>query len=232
MILTLLICCLVLTALNYSSTRRIERRVDLILRPAQKYREVVSALLVIGLCCSSAIAAEPLTEPPRQMMQLEPATRAWFVNPDGSCVQCSIGMAGVHGNNLNAATLLWDTEFGPAIRGGSNPLRVENYCNKRGIVAWSVTGATVDDTIPWMEWAAKTGRFAAIGCGRQHFQTLYGYDPRSSEWYVCNNNSTHRVDRYTDQQFRALHAESGPWCVILEKSSSVPPRIVTWWKGN
>jgi hypothetical protein len=189
-------------------------------------------LLLFGLLWlfgSSAIAQDRPTVP--TSMQLQPETRAWFKNPDGSCVQCSIGMAGVHCNDLNAASLLWDTAYGPAIRGGSWPSRVEAYCDKRGIKAWSVTGNTVEDTMPWIVWAAKTGRFAAIGAGTSHFQTLYGYEPGADRpWMVCNNNSTQRIDRYTDREFRQLHAASGPWVVILEKPSSDPPSFVQWWK--
>lgn len=164
-------------------------------------------------------------------MQLSAETRSWYRNPDGSCVQCSIGMAGVHGNDLNAASLLWDTEYGPAVRGGSWPSRVEAYCDRRGIKAWSVTANTVDETLPWMVWAARTGRFAAIGAGQAHFQTLYGYDPLSERpWMVCNNNSTHRIDRYGEAEFKRLHAASGPWVVILERASSDPPSLVKWWR--
>jgi hypothetical protein len=163
-------------------------------------------------------------------MHLSADTRSFFRNPDGSCVQCSIGMAGVHCNDINAASLLWDTDYGPAVRGGSWPSRVEQYCDKRGITAWSVTGATVDDTIPWMVWACRTGRFAAIGAGTAHFQTLYGYDPSTDKpWLVCNNNSPQRIDRYGDREFRQLHAASGPWVVILQKPSSDPPQFTKWW---
>lgn len=187
-----------------------------------------AAFIAAMLLCMSATMAQ--TAPADLTMHLSPATRAWYRNPDGSCVQCSLGMAGVHCNDLNAATLLWDTEFGPAERGGSWPSRVAEYCDRRGIVAFNVTGLTVDDTIPWMTWAAKTGRFAAIGCGTAHFQTLYGYDPEKREWLVCNNNSTDRIDRYSDQQFRELHRASGPWCVILQRPTSTPPQMIKWWK--
>lgn len=163
-------------------------------------------------------------------MRLSPETRAWYRNPDGSCVQCSIGMAGVHCNDPNAASLLWDSPYGAAERGGSWPSRVEAYCDRRAIKAWSVTGASVDETLPWCAWAARTGRFAAIGAGQAHFQTLYGYDPAAKQWLVCNNNSTGRIDRYDEQSFRRLHAASGPWVVVLERPSSDPPRPVAWWK--
>lgn len=167
----------------------------------------------------------------RTSMQLSPETRAWFKNPDGSCVQCSIGMVGVHTNDINAASLLWDTDYGPAVRGGSWPSRVESYCDRRGIKAWSVTASSVDETIPWMVWACRTGRFAAIGAGSAHYQTLYGYEPDHKQpWLVCNNNSTQRIDRYGDPEFRRLHAASGPWVVILERASSDPPELRKWWK--
>ena len=73
-------------------------------------------------------------------------------------------------------------------------------------------------------------RFAAIGAGRVHFQTLYGWDPSSNTWYVCNNNSTGRVDRYTWSEFRSLHLSSGRWVVILDAprppQSPVRPLVV------
>ena len=191
-----------------------------------------SAVLLIGFVLAMASTATAGDRPDvPTSMQLSEATRNWFRNPDGSCVQCSISMAGVHCNNLNAATLLWDSPYGPAVRGGSWPSRVEQYCDQRGIRAWSVTGNTVDDTLPWMTWAAKTGRFAAMGAGRSHFQTLYGYEPGSDRpWLVCNNNSPSRIDRYGDQEFRALHAASGPWVVVLTQPSSDPPTLVKWWR--
>lgn len=187
---------------------------------------IVAASLLFAL--GGFVSAQEV--PGAASMALQPPTRAWFRNPDGSCVQCSIGIAGVHCNDINAASLLWDTPYGPAVRGGSWPSRVEAYCDKRGIRAWSVSGNSVEDTLPWLHWAAKTGRFAAIGAGTAHFQTLYGYSQERQRWYVCNNNSTHKIDEYTDAQFRQLHAASGPWVVILEKPSSLPPQLVKWWK--
>ncbi len=224
---------LVLCANNYFRLKHIERVVNN-LDHAQRGLAVLFAL---WLGHPGQVSAQDQMQNLGQgwpshvrMMSLSPQTRSWYRNPDGSCVQCSIGMAGVHCNDPNAASLLWDTQYGPAERGGSVPSRVEAYCDRRGITAWSVTGATVDDTMPWIQWAAKTGRFAAVGCGSRHFQTVYGYDQKQKLWYVCNNNSTDRIDRYTDQQFRQLHRDCGPWCVILEKSSSPPPQMVRWWK--
>ena len=189
---------------------------------------IVALLLLLAISANGLAQERP---PVLTSMQLKPETRNQFRNPDGSCVQCSIGMAGVHCNDLNAATLLWDSAYGAAVRGGSWPSRVEKYCDQRGIKAWSITGDTVEETLPWIVWAAKTGRFAAIGAGANHFQTLYGYEPQADRpWMVCDNNSPTRIDRYSDREFRQLHAASGPWVVILEKPASDPPAFTKWWK--
>lgn len=162
------------------------------------------------------------------VMELPAEVTAWYRNPDGSCVQCSIGMVGCH-NNLPAwSTVLWDTDYGRAQRGGSWPGRVAAYARDRGMRIYNVTGSP---TFAWMEWAAKTNRFAAIGAGRSHFQTLYGRSVAEDKWYVCNNNSTSRVDEYTPSGFRSLHLSSGPWVVIPdEPASAVPPVLVEWWR--
>lgn len=169
------------------------------------------------------------SNPDFEAMQLEAEQRKWFFNftNPGSCVQCSIAMCGVHCNVPQASTLLWDTKYGPKVWHGSWPQRVAQYCDERRIEAWNVTGETTWD---WMRWSAKTGRFAAIGAGTSHFQTLYGYDPRSKTWLVCNNQTPGKIDRYNDAAFRRLHLASGQWCVVLKRSSSAPPRIVEWWK--
>ena len=207
-----------------SKRRSIEQRVSSI---EWMIKRLPLVLIAIG---TGTFGASPMNAgEPVQMMHLSPGVRAWYRNPDGSCVQCSLGMAGVHCNNLNAASLLFDSEYGPAERGGSWPGRVAEYCDRRKIIAWNVTGRTVDDTMPGIKWAARTGRFAAVGLGTAHFQTLYGYDPNTNTFFVCNNNSTNQVDRYSEADFRALHAQSGPWVVILEKPSSPPPRFEAWW---
>lgn len=216
------------------------------MREGENVQRIVLAVFLLSCLCIEAQAQteietqaqEPSAQTPEitadtqiltlQSMQLSTNTRGWFRNPDGSCVQCSIGMAGVHCNDIKSATLLWDTEYGRAIRGGSWPGRVANYCDERGIKAWNVTG---DTTIDWCRWAAKTGRFAAIGAFTQHFQTLYGFDPsRDDCWMVCNNNSTSRIDYYTEKEFRSIHYASGPWVVVLQKSSSENPVLVEWWR--
>lgn len=136
-------------------------------------------------------------------------------------------MCGVWQRVPAAAALLWDTQYGRAVRGGSGPSRVENYCDAREIPVYNVTGSTTWD---WMRWAARTRRFAAIGAGRIHFQTLYGWDPSSNTWYVCNNNSTSRVDSYTWESFQRLHLSSGQWVVILDAPPPAPvPVYRQWW---
>lgn len=182
--------------------------------------------IVLSLCMWSDSLANAWADGPQQM-DLPSAVRQWYRNPDGSCVQCSIGMCGAWANVPSAATLLWDTDYGPAVRGGSWPSRVAEYCNARGIAAWNVTG---EKTFEWMKWAAKTNRYAAIGAGTAHFQTLYGYDERSQTWYVCNNNSPWQIDSYSDAEFRRLHLASGQWVVILDTPGVPhPPQYLRWW---
>jgi len=165
-------------------------------------------------------------------MELPAEYRAWFRNPDGSCVQCSNGMVGMHINRPEWTFLLWNTEYGPAERGGSWPGRVADYARQRGMRIFNVTGNSYADTRPWMLWAAQTNRFCAIGAGAAHFQTLYGYVPGDARpWKVCNNNSTHRIDEYTEDEFRRLHLASGPWVVVPdEPTPAPPPRLVAWWQ--
>lgn len=181
--------------------------------------------LVAGV---SFVSAQGIECPdPRLAADLPKEIRTWFRNPDGSCVQCSIGMCGVDQNVPAAATLLWDTEYGPRERGGSGPSRVSAYCNRRDIRAFNITGTSTWD---WMKWAAQTGRGAAIGAGSAHFQTLMGYDPSSSTWYVCNNNSPSRIDEYDEAAFRRLHLASGQWVVILDYPPHPErPRYACWW---
>lgn len=189
--------------------------------------------LVVVLAVGSALAetyvpGQAPNQPPASIsMELPPSVTGWYRNPDGSCVQCSTGMVGVHNNLPVWSTLLWDTAYGPAVRGGSSPSRVASYARSRGMRIYNVTGAS---TFAWMDWAAKTGRFCAIGAGRAHFQTLYGRDFGQQRWLVCNNNSTGRVDVYDWDGFRRLHLASGPWIVVPdEPACPPPPRIVQWW---
>lgn len=155
--------------------------------------------------------------------------RRWYRNPDGSCVQCSIGMCGQDQNVPNAACLLWDTEYGSKERGGSWSGRVAEYAKKRGLKIYNITGE--NETFEWMKWACSTGRGCAIGAGSSHFQTLFGHDPKTGKWWVCNNNSTDKIDEYDDAAFRRLHMASGPWIVILDAPPHpANPVYREWWK--
>lgn len=152
-------------------------------------------------------------------MDLPAAQRTWYRNPDGSCVQCSIGMVGLWQDVPPAYTLLWDTEHGPAERGGAGPSRVASYAARRGIKLWQITG---QPTLDWARWAARTGRYAALGLAARHFQTLVGYDPWSDTWYVCDNRTPSKIDMYNTARLRQLHEASGRWIVILDYDP-VPP---------
>lgn len=184
----------------------------------------ISMLIVFFVLSCGAVLAQ-------DQLDLNPKIREWFRNPDGSCVQCSIGMCGVWQNCPAATTLLWDTSYGPKVRGGSYPSRVEAYCDARKIPAYNITG---ESTIEWMKWSAKTGRMSAIYCTHAHFQTLFWFniDPNDpTPWKVCNNNSPEQVDSYTQSEFKRSHLVDGaPWVVIL-KTPSPPayPIYVRWW---
>ena len=174
-----------------------------------------------------AFASGLPAQEPKLEVDLPAEIRQWFLNIDGSCCQCSLGMCGVDQNVPAAATLLWDTEYGPRERGGSGPSRVAEYCQRRGIRVYNVTGR---ETWDWMAWAARTGRGAAIGAGHAHFQTLMGRDAEAGLWYVCDNNSPQRIDVYDESQFRRLHLASGQWIVILDyPPHPARPRYVHWW---
>jgi len=182
--------------------------------------------LALLLSCD-AVAQEQPPESTPYKLELPSGLRAWYRNPDGSCVQCSIGMCGIWQNEARAYTLLWDSQYGPKVRGGSGPGRVEAYADRRQIPIYNVTGS---GTWEWMRWAARTRRFAAIGAGRSHFQTLYGWDPSNEKWSVCNNNSTSKIDAYTWEEFKRLHLSSGQWIVILDLPPPAPvPQYATWW---
>lgn len=79
-------------------------------------------LIVMLLLCGGTVHGQRIECPDSRLaVDLPPEIRTWFRNPDGSCVQCSIGMCGVDQNVPEAATLLWDTEYGSRERGGSGP---------------------------------------------------------------------------------------------------------------
>ncbi len=181
------------------------------------------ALAILLLTTGSLFAQDQVSDFP-------PEVRSWYRNPDGSCVQCSIGMCGIWQNVPEASTLLWDTEYGPKVRGGSNPSRVEAYADKRHIPCWNVTGSNTWD---WMKWACHSGRMVAIGCFSSHFQTLVWFDPDPTDkkpWKVCNNNSPNRIDEYTEGEFRQHHLASGQWVVVLKAPPPpVLPVYVAWW---
>lgn len=157
--------------------------------------------------------------------------RERFRNPDGSCVQCSIALAGLHQNVPSAEFLLQDSPYGPKVRGGSWPERVKQYCDQRGIKAWNIEGR---ETMAWIEWACRNGRYAAVTLSRAHMQTVVGMAADGTEVYVVDNNSPQRVDTYTREQFWRLHTADGAgWCVILDTPVPIPwigPEYKPWLK--
>lgn len=188
------------------------------------------SLIALLLLASPGFAQDQVTDFP-------PEVAAWYVNQDGSCVQCSLGHCGVWQNNPSFANLLWDTQYGPRVRGGSYPSRVEAYANKREVPIYNVTGKP---TYEWMKWAAKTGRMCAIGCYSSHFQTLLYYNPDPADpkpWKVKNNwgvsggNSVKSHNEFTESEFKREHERSGKWIVIIQgPPPPVKPQYVAWWQ--
>lgn len=186
--------------------------------------------LILTLCLFAVAAADvarPTIEAGRKILAASDAllgydappasVRKWYYNPgniyreQGSCVQCGLGMVGCRCNILGLATLLWDSPYGPAIHGGSDPDRVAAYCRDRKIPIYNVTGKP---TVAFAEWACRTNRGAAIGFGTRHFQTLMSHDSERDLWYVCDNNSPQQVDEYSRRDFIAGHEASGRWIVV------------------
>lgn len=189
-------------------------------------RSFLLVLLISGTCFSQELKTDFIPSDQRQR----------FYNTDGSCVQCSIGMVGVWLNEPAAEMLLWNSEYGKAVRGGSGPDRVQQYCDDRGISAYNVTG----DTVPWVMWALKTNRKAAILWGSNHFVTAVGISLDGEHIAICDNNSPRKIQWMTISQFRSRHmawgrrGQSFGWTVILRKPSG-PPREVKyleWWKES
>lgn len=146
--------------------------------------------------------------------------RERFRNPDGSCVQCAIAIAGVHHSLPAAEFLLWDSEYGPAVRGGAWPERVESYCKERKIPIYNVEGS---QSIQWIDWALQTGRYAAVTFGIAHMITAVGISPDGQEYYVVDNNTPTKVDKVSREQFIWQHRRyGGGWCVILDGTIPTP----------
>lgn len=198
------------------------------MRPRGKTRSHLCLALTLVVIFPAVVFAR------KDTMELPEQQRVWYRNPDGSCVQCSNGMVGCWCGIPEFACLLWDTPYGPKVRGGSDPRRVASYARRLNVPIWNVTG---EGTFEWMRWAGKTGRYAAIAAAPVHFQTLYSYDDNNTPnefsddiWEVCNNNSPKKIDRYTDAQFRRLHLSSGRWCVVPDVPGQPPvPQYVQWW---
>jgi len=178
---------------------------------------------------------------PNLAVDLPKALRAKYDNPDGSCVQCSIGMLGNDQNVLKAERLLEDFDWNgdgrissneKKVRGGSGPSRVAAYARARNMKILNITGR---QTFEYMLWALRNGRGVAIGFEPVHYQTLMGKSGDLTKvegtWYVCDNNSTQRIDSFDWPTFRAKHYQSGPWIVILDYPPH-PKRPVykEWWR--
>lgn len=193
-------------------------------------QRIAITLLVLLVASANLMGSEP----PKGIhsMHLSKATlhKGDNVTRPGSCVQCACTHIGYHCGDPAAASLLINSEYGPAVLHGSTPSRIAAVFNQRHIKAYNVTGAQT--TKRMMEFAVRTHRFAAIGFTPAHFETLAGKDFDTGEWLVINNQlqTDMETERYSDAEFMRHHMESGPWCIVLQQPGSDPPELVEWWK--
>lgn len=132
----------------------------------------------------------------------------------GSCVQASLSMCGAHHGIPAAETLLIDSPYGPAELGGSFPRRVKDYCQRRGILIYSIEGT---QTVEWIVWALQRGCFVGITYGRAHMICAVAVAEDGSWFEIVDNNypeEVRRVDRKTFVHEHRVHG--GGWCVILD----------------
>lgn len=151
--------------------------------------------------------------------------RRRFGNPDGSCVQCSIGMAAVHHACKPAEMLLWNSQYGGPVRGGSTSSRVAQYCRARGIPVLNTT----QNTLAIVDAALRSGRMAAIKWGSDHMITALGITA-DGRYAVCDNNSPSTISYYTRAEFARRHRS---WVVVLLGPAPSPwkaPPLVRWWE--
>jgi len=190
-------------------------------------KETLGAIAVVALVLAIMLSVGAVFGQGFDAKDIVPASqRVRFRNPDGSCVQCSIAIAGVHHINANAESLLWNSDYGPAVRGGSGSERVKAYAASRGLDAWVIT----ENTQAWIEWALSTNRYAALSFDYYHFQTAVGMDDDKQTFYVVDNNSPERVQKVPRADFIARHSW-GQWCVILKGPAPPPwiaPALVNW----
>lgn len=185
-------------------------------------------ILLFLLLFSSNILAEDYIH----KMELPSDVRKNYTNyGTGSCVFMSIGITGRWAGNNNAASCPWDSEYGSENVGGATPSRVAKMARDRKLSIYNVTANDYKTMREWFIWSVNTGRYAAIGAGSAHFQTLYGYNKDSGIWYVCNNNSPQKIDEYSEEGFRHLHEASGYWAVFLiGPPSPAIPQYLKWWE--
>lgn len=195
-----------------------------------------SVLGIFILLAASVASAQPLYSTaiysaPSWVNTIPAELRQTYRNYDGSCVQCALGIVGQYHDNPNMAMLLWTSEFGPAERGGSDPGRVHEYCQRRGIPVYNVSGRS---SFPWVEWALKNGRNCGVTWGSNHMITAVGISPDGQQIAVVDNNSPGQVDIYSRQQFIANHTSyRGGWCVIPAGPVPTPwdaPGYHPWWR--
>lgn len=196
----------------------------------------MKAIALLLLIATPALADGPLystaaSAPPWWANTIPADLRQSYRNLDGSCVQCSLAIAGHYHDDANLASLLWDSQYGRAERGGAWPERVHQYAERRGIALYQVTGR---DTLRWIEWALRNGRNCGVTWGSNHMITAVGISPDGRQFATVDNNSPGRVDVWSREQFTRYHAGyRGGWVVIPQGAVPTPwdaPGFEPWWR--
>ena len=180
----------------------------------------VAANRMVGLWVCLMAAALPAQDAGRAYI-MPPEIFANYKNRrgpkgEGSCVWASNAMAGAHACVPAVESLLRDPNFGD----GAWPERVEREFRSRGIKAWNVEGS---ETMPWIEWALKTGRYAAVTYGDAHMICAVGMSPDGRQFFVVDNNYPTEVRAVSRETFIREHrGHAGGWCVILDTQGPPP----------
>lgn len=182
-------------------------------------RRAVFAILVWSVAVAGQAQDNAYLAPPALLAnyknRVHPTTR------QGSCVQASISMCGLHHGVDGAECLLRnDPTHGPAELGGSFPSRTAAYMAKRQIPIFNVEGS---QTMPWIEWALRNGRYAAVTYGQAHMIIASGISADGSRVQIVDNNYPTEPRWVTRDVFLREHrGYAGGWTTILDTHAPSP----------
>lgn len=195
--------------------------------PTLETSSVLTAATCLALIVSAQQPSLPYLMPDAQFERYRNYANH---NGEGSCVWMSMGMAGSHSHVVAGEYMPFESEYGRKENGGAGPQDVARACAERGISAYNIEGSA---TVQWVEWALRTGRYAAISYGRAHMIAAVGISPDGATFYIRDNNRpsvTQAVRR--DEFIRQLRLYTGGWAVVYDAPPPPPwsrPAITQYW---